>query len=491
MNPNNFYVDFHCHPAMKPYGKSFKGKSAKKNDPNRQRKSSIWHYNPPTLVDKVLNYVAGLTKFSQSNISALAYGEVRIISASLYPLEKGFVCNKLGKGLASDLLSNLVTGLSKKRIDHLQAMKDYFTDLEDEYQYYRQLSDRFISLEGGSFRYKLVSGFDEILNDLSNQANDTVYIILSIEGAHVFNTGLDANKDTAKVSEVLANIKKVKNWPHPPFFITLAHHFYNEICGHAKSLSGFSNALIDQSRGMDSGFTELGMKVVRSLLDNEKGRRIYIDIKHMSAVSRKAYFDLLDSEYQGEDIPIIVSHGAVNGLKSLSDRTRAIQTTAGKFREVDINFFDDEIVKIARSNGMFCLQLDERRVASEAELKNASGQIKRREIFYYRSRLLWNQIQHIVEVLDKENLFAWGNMAFGSDFDGIIDPLNGFWTAEELPFLEENLSKHAYNYMNDEGQNLQNDFNKIKATEIVSRIMCDNGLAFLERYFTRHQPVII
>jgi microsomal dipeptidase-like Zn-dependent dipeptidase len=240
---------------------------------------------------------------------------------------------------------------------------------------------------------------------------------------------------------------------------------------------------------MNTGFTPLGLKVVRTLLDRNDGKRIYIDIKHMSPESRKSYFEILDSEYQNEDIPIIVSHGAVNGLRSMSDRTRAIQSTAGKFREVEINFFDEEIVKIARSNGIFCLQLDERRVASEAELKNAAGQVKRREIFYYRSRLLWHQIQHIVEILDQENLFAWGLMAFGSDFDGIIDPLNGFWTAEELPFLEENLSKHAFNYMSDEGQNLKNDFNKIKPTEIVSRIMCDNGLAFLERYFTNLQAI--
>ena len=188
----------------------------------------------------------------------------------------------------------------------------------------------------------------------------------------------------------------------------------------------------------------------------------------------------------------------ISPLSSVTERLTALNPcrngsetsnpTAGKFREVEINFFDEEIIRIARSNGIFCLQLDERRVASEAELKNAKGQVKRREIFYYRSRLLWHQIQHIVEVLDKEDLFAWGIMAFGSDFDGIIDPLNGFWTAEELPFLEENLSKHAFNYMNGAGQNLKNDFNKIKPTEIVSRIMSDNGLAFLERYFTQTIP---
>jgi hypothetical protein len=69
----------------------------------------------------------------------------------------------------------------------------------------------------------------------------------------------------------------------------------------------------------------------------------------------------------------------------------------------------------------------------------------------------------------------------GTDFDGIVDALNGFWTAEELPFLADFLERHAYNYMRD--HNLSMAENILPADEIVARIMSLNGIAFLKLNF--------
>ncbi len=38
------------------------------------------------------------------------------------------------------------------------------------------------------------------------------------------------------------------------------------------------------------------------------------------------------------------------------------------------------------------------------------------------------QIQHIAELLDKNDIISGDCIAIGSDLDGIIDPLNGFLT---------------------------------------------------------------
>ena len=111
MNSINAYVDLHCHPAMKPLGHSFSRKKRGQNNKNKNRRNSIWQYDPPSLIDKLLNIITGLTKFRQANMQALHYGDVKIISASLYPLERGFVCNKLGKGLPADALANFATGM--------------------------------------------------------------------------------------------------------------------------------------------------------------------------------------------------------------------------------------------------------------------------------------------------------------------------------------------------------------------------------------------
>jgi microsomal dipeptidase-like Zn-dependent dipeptidase len=104
------------------------------------------------------------------------------------------------------------------------------------------------------------------------------------------------------------------------------------------------------------------------------------------------------------------------------------------------------------------------------------------KIRHYRAELLWNQVQHIAELLDRNNLPAWDCMAIGSDFDGIINPLNGFLTAETFVHLEEYLERYAYNYMQDAGKKLQS-YNQISADKIVHRIFHSNGLDFLQRVF--------
>jgi hypothetical protein len=125
------HIDIHCHPAMKPYSRSFtKGKA---NSKKIADKNSVWHYDPTTMADKMLNYVGALTKFSQSNFSSLANGYVGIICASLYAMEKGFLVPSFGSGPVADILSDFVMEIGKERVNQVQQAKDYFTDLEDEY----------------------------------------------------------------------------------------------------------------------------------------------------------------------------------------------------------------------------------------------------------------------------------------------------------------------------------------------------------------------
>ena len=154
---------------------------------------------------------------------------------------------------------------------------------------------------------------------------------------------------------------------------------------------------------------------------------------------------------------------------------------ASKLNGVDITFYDTELVKIAQSGGIFGFQLDERRIVSKETLKDTKHSIRRSKIMHYRSQLLWFQIQHITEVLDQAGLFAWDCLCLGTDFDGIIDPLNAFWTAEEIPFLADFLERHAFNYIQNNRYVIAE--NNIDADEIVSRIMTTNALKFLERHF--------
>lgn len=469
-----FYVDIHCHPTMKPFGKSFSnnGQSGHNNF-NRKKKDSIWHYNPPSFFDKVLNQLLKVTKFSQSDLSSCSYGNMGVICASLYPIERNFCRNKLGTGIVGDLPQDFVTGFGINRINAIQAFDSasYCSDLQKEYDFLKELDNSFITLtDGRKYKYKLVRSYtemDSVVKDNSKEYS-TIAVIITIEGMHALGCGIDGN---ASLTSLEKSIKTLKDWEYPPFFVTFAHHFYNELCGHAESLSGILKSICDQSYGINTPFSSLGLDVLRMLLDEGNGKRILIDIKHMSEASRNQYFDIVRSDYAMK-IPIIVSHGCVQGTPGKD---------AHKFNTSLINFSDKEIVEIAKSGGLFGIQLDERRIGSDKMIKYARSFTKRSKVLYYWAELVWNQIQHIAEVLDANGLYAWNNICLGTDYDGIVDPINGYWSHEDMPDLETHLLMHAHNYL--KRNPALSQLNKIHEEEIVAGIMSSNAVEFFKKHF--------
>lgn len=478
---STFYVDFHCHPSMKPYGKSFKLKPTGANNKNRKARNSVWFYDSPNLFERGIQMLSGISKFTQADMCTLAYGDVRLICASLYPIEKGFFKNDLGTGTVSDLANTFITGVGKERVDYIQKISNYFEDLSNEYKFYEELNGVTIKTDSGPFQYVIVNSYDEIEKHLArSNGEQIIFIVLTIEGLHALNS--NANAAMPDRDSFLKNLRTMKAWKSVPFFVTFSHHFNNFLCGHAKSLTGVVGGVTDQTVGLGDGFTPLGREVLKEVLSKTNGKRIYVDIKHMSAKGRSEYFRILETEYAGEDIPIIVSHGAANGLRSATERVVDGKNTGFKLLPEDINFYDDEILRVAKSGGIFGLQLDERRVANEQTLKATKHSLFINKIRHYRAELLWNQIRHIAELLDRNDMYAWNCMALGTDFEGVINPLNGYLTAETLVHLEEYVERWAYDYMNGAGKQLK-PYNCITPSEVVNRIFHSNGVAFMKKYF--------
>ena len=97
--------------------------------------------------------------------------------------------------------------------------------------------------------------------------------------------------------------------------------------------------------------------------------------------------------------------------------------------------------------------------------------------------MIWNQIQHMAEVLNRHEKFAWGIQCIGTDNDGMVNPLNGFWTSEDMPLFDSYLEKHAYNFLNSPESESLKDYNRIKASDIVERFMRMNAWEFLKKNF--------
>ncbi|WP_283773959.1 membrane dipeptidase [Aquiflexum sp. TKW24L] len=462
------YTDLHCHPNLKTFGQSFTNTINPKSD--------VWYTKKPDFFSKKIYENTGITKFSQTDFSTMSKANGKVAFVSLYPFEKGFFHNPYVWPAMAAQLANWGIEIGYKRIRHIQKHSSYFEDLKKEYQFF--LNSKKENLVDSVLRtWRPLNNKNDLAINL--KSGNEIGVIFSIEGAHVFNTGLEEYGIKQDRDEVFANIRDLKSWDFPPLFIGLAHNFNNDLCGHARSLQRLGK-LVNQEKNLGIGLTHLGREVVRQLLSRKNGRRILIDLKHMSLNTRMDYYQLLDEEYHNECIPLIISHGALIG-KSIRENV-ADSPFLNVFNESDLNFYDEEIVKLVERDGLFAFQMD---LNIHADIKKLKGFFKFKnpnEDLQKSALLIWNQLQHFAEVCDKNGLFAWGNTCLGTDFDGSIYPFPGVLTAEGLEPLSKELEKLAHGFLKKNSLSIKEN-REIKAEEIIERFFFTNTIQFLHNNF--------
>lgn len=189
---------------------------------------------------------------------------------------------------------------------------------------------------------------------------------------------------------------------------------------------------------------------------------------------------MLETGYGENMPPTIVSHGAVNGL---SWKQPDNQVGESVFYPSDINFFDEEIETIGRSGGLFAIQFDTRRIARENHVRKSVRSLFRNEDAGRSALMIWHQMLHIAEVLDRAGIFGWGTACIGSDYDGTIDPLPGIWTAEYFPLLQVPLWEYAASYLKNTNRMVLPENLKISPDEIVERFFIGNTINFLRKFY--------
>ena len=467
------YADLHCHPNLKTFGHSF--------DRRKNGKSDIWHTVPSSFYARKVLQFTGITKFSQTDLATMSKAKAKIAFVSLYPFEKGFFTHKNIWPALAAFLADWGIEIGYERVRHIQQHTNYFTDLLREYEFLLDC-ERQRQVDGQVYRWALTSNWSEVEALVAKE--NTMAVILTIEGAHVFNTGLGAYGVPPIEAEVLANIETVKKWDYVPLFIGLAHNFNNDLCGHARSLQRLGK-LVNQSYNLDTGISPLGYSVIQALLNETNGARIYVDIKHMSIAARLQYYHLLQTEYASKDIPIIMSHGAVTGC-TLSGAKRH-SAYLDLFNTNDINVFDEEIVAIARSGGLLAIQMDRTINADVQKVKAHFKSNRLQSTIQQSAAIIWNQLQHVAQVCDNEGLFAWGSTAIGSDFDGSISPFPGITTATGLEALANELIPFAHQFLASNTLSLPQNKN-IAPEEIADRFLYTNIVHFLQKFYIR-QPL--
>ena len=529
----NYFADLHCHPVMKPFRSSITAS-----------KKTIWETisetelcnDLPLVLDKLgkaKESIDETTKLSQSNFDKCQSGNLRIVFNAIYPVERNWYhLADVTLLLDHERLINLNTCMSGFNRSYIKNVMNtiqnnlpinYFSEACHEYEYL--IAQQSKNKKGKTF--SIVSNYSELKELLSKDKN-TIGIILNVEGGNsLFNhtswerAGLDTSdyKEGSYDYKILlkqlqTNIIEMKSWGsnngynHSPFYLTFAHHFWNLLCGHSQS---FKNLLLSQKQGKDLGFTTLGREAVKLLLSRDNGRRILIDVKHMSINSRRQFYKMWINEYRakGDNFPIICSHTGISGLNSLAeleeDNTeKSKNPMPSYYNPWSINLCDEDIRIIHNSGGLIGIILNETRLpgtitkAKIDELrqplnsnlltdseKESILKIIRKE---YASLMLTNILYIIKACFEKS---AWDIVCIGSDFDGMIDSLTGCddvtcyaelkeYMLELLNNPESLINPFAGFYSKEEIQNLMFGYT---AEELTDKIFTLNIETFLEKYF--------
>lgn len=500
---STFIADLHCHSTMFPYN---------------QQKPTVWHEHKYPVYP------------SQGDFIKLSKGGVRVLFLSLYPIEQGFLkVNTLGfeTGDITDGLANLVLNMPKKRADEIQSYEhDYFADLLKEYGFLMKFADPYMKtirlnlFRRKKFKYRIVSNFDElnsILNldsDLNPRpaSDDTIAVIITIEGAHSLGTGqfntlsLDYDDLSTIIKGNISKLKKLgppgKEGTHCPFFITLSHHFWNQLDGHAVSLWKLLRRLFDQNIGINEGIKELGKLVADEFLSTNNGKRILIDVEHMSIKVRQWFYYTYLPERElrtGEKIPVIVSHAGLNGFATLAesemhgtpetihDIADNLYKNSKKFNPWDVFLSDEEILIIHNSGGLIGLNLDERIMMGKEVLDDT----KKRTRFKlpWVADIIWIEplmeeilyIARLVYLHTQDETLIWDSICIGSDYDGMITPIRSYRNAKSFPKLEKNIFKRLKKRINSEPFLTNKSDPELK--EITQKIIWKNALRFLKKHY--------
>jgi microsomal dipeptidase-like Zn-dependent dipeptidase len=500
-------ADLHCHPATWSYQKL---RNSRHDITPRNSEWHIWNVSR-TRKDERKIKKGKRASYAQSDFKLLSKGDVRLVFASLYPMEKGFFMGNRAKGINAnvvggllnnflldlpdwlrkglsivlkpvsvvatilvnnegqvrDFLQKMVMKMHKARINFFQSNPyDYYDELKLEYAFYNSFKKIApVGNEAPEIRqYDIAITGQQIDNII---AANQVAVVLTMEGFHSvalkYKDGSDDFLELVPEEELKRRVKQLKDWGL--FFVTFSHHFSNHLVGHAHSLPLILMEIANPEPLMNKGFEcnmpgisrEYGKKWIRELLsiseanvkDPALGRRVLIDVKHMSAVSRKEYYETILKPYNKNNpdtIPVIASHCGYYGpggesldlviSKAGAEKDDSFHTKG--FYQWNINLCDEDIEVITESGGLIGVSLDQRILGEKPNAKSTEAE-------YWVMAITRNIIGMVQGAKNRgmtnpENV--WNCFTIGSDYDGLIDPANTFPRAEELQQFEAGLLKY-------------------------------------------------
>lgn len=427
--------------------------------------------------------------YMQSDVSTLIEAGFDVAVVALYPFEDISYKKLIGR-----IASKLIFGLN---VSHMKKLvKKYKTKFE-LLKYELDFVTKRTSI-GGKYKFVIPKNRSDFNEDITN-------LVLSIEGGHALRGETLPENDPDKfLDETIQNLIEVKKWEYPVFSLTLCHFQYNYLAGQswAVPLPGIirSNKLDKELIPIYHGITPLGEKVIEVALDETIGNgRILIDIKHLHVEARQQYYRMLETNPKYKNVPIIVSHCGVSGINHFHEyqqvdvRAREVKEPQyEKFYPMEINLCNDDIRKIYKLGGIIGIIVDQRILGGsndeyerliKTHLKNQGLKVRA----HWQNVLFFEAICHIVTTIGNRD--AWNMICMGSDYDGIIDPIQDCPTALYYKSFEQKLIRFAEKYYLTDEKN-RNDFktdlfldDDFTIEVALRKVFHTNAVEFVKKHF--------
>jgi hypothetical protein len=481
------FADLHVHSSTKPF-----------NSRNSVNKYNIWESidhscgsNAAERSPEIINgVVASMQKQSQSDLKQLARSNTRVVCVTISPLEHQFMNNSayLNDKNKKATISCL-TGVSPNQIFLQRREIDYFQEVLDNIEFIKKGENKPYYINGDAYTYMLLrtpADLDTVLNNPYK-----IGIVLNIEGGHALGHSLYTNLKITNVKDpqtkeneyerlLIDNILKLKGLKPiydsrddsldiyldvPIMYIGLAKTFPNGLGGTAQSLTQIQETYFSTPEEIGAPMTSVGSSVVAGLFSSgDGGRPIYIDIKHMSPQFREKYYREVSSSLATggntkiTNISIIASHVGISGLPFTSgqDGSALYNRPDSDPNKNNNSFLSDwqqslskeDLKNIYDLKGLIGISLDKNTIGGTVGLKSIQntqeGTVQRRQACL--DLFLANVFKAIRVMSDEEKedslkYKVWNLICVGSDFDAMMNPLDVYASARNMPDLHSDIQR--------------------------------------------------
>ena len=553
-----YYSDLHCHPTMLPMMLSketlwdtyFTGKKFRRiiKFQKKGKRGGLYDQSgyPKLLNARVkLVYVALYPLEQGFMVNTGWFWGLLDFVAKGGPFGK-FVLNPMGKnGHLRDLGLSIFTKFRKRKIRELKG-QEYWDGFMNELDYYhrdnrkskkisKKSKDEMEALkslvniaaikEKGKFVVADKEYVKPTLSDLKEEDDDKIITVFTMEGIGTISQTKRGAKQSKHGTRLIGEgiirdrIDFLKR-KTPMFFITFSHHFSSELCGHARSFPQFARDLgfLNQDYFIDENFSRFGYEILLKLLsvrfnngdwenvESPTNRRILIDVKHMSLRGRLSLYQVVKGYNKVHDkkIPLIASHVGFSNrtigemlytIKNGGDKsknqadTEIVEDRKHLFNTWSINLGVEEIAIIVESGGLIGISLEQNilGVPFMKKIKNVSNS--------FFPRLIMNQILAMAKASKTHDF--WNCVTMGSDYDGLIDPVDEYSSVLFYPNLRENLKKEFSGISEDEKDEAfmfkpdnHGKLVRLALDELLDKLFFDNAYTFFYKHFdTDKMPV--